>query len=397
MLDVNISDNRTHSVLSLFSGGGLLDLGFINQGFQIEKALEINKSFIEGYNYAMKDYFSNTSNFFVSQKLVYHKDIKEQVDASNQEIQKEIGNTYQGITGIIGGPPCQDYSVGGKNEGIKGERGKLILSYLNFVKSVRPAFLFFENVAGLYRTKEHRKGFTYLIENLKKNGYELWFDILNPLEYGIPQDRPRIIVVGFRKEIVSKLLGAGFSLSHDNQKLKNTNSEELIFKWPKVLFHDPKNSIDWPNRWGFMGQEMEEEISKIPDKYKVLQVSRAFSGLTELTPNQKEFFKPKSEKFWVIEEGDTFRKSFKRLHRYRFSPTVAYGNNEVHLHPTEARRLTVREALRLQSVPDEYILPSNLTLTSKFKIISNGVPTKQAELIALEIRKTLYKYSLVDS
>lgn len=90
-----------------------------------------------------------------------------------------------------------------------------------------------------------------------------------------------------------------------------------------------------------------------------------------------------------IEEGDTNRKSFKRLHRLKYSPTVAYGNNEVHLHPTLPRRLTVREALRLQTVPDEYILPAEVPLTHKFKLISNGVPSAKAELIAKEIRRTL--------
>ena len=121
----------------------------------------------------------------------------------------------------------------------------------------------------------------------------------------------------------------------------------------------------------------------------------AFEGLTKNTPNQNEYFRPKSGRFQLIEEGDTNRKSFKRLHRYRYSPTVAYGNNEVHLHPTEPRRLTVREALRLQTVPDTYVLPGNMTLTAKFKMISNGVPTKKAELIAKEIRRTLLNYETI--
>lgn len=77
------------------------------------------------------------------------------------------------------------------------------------------------------------------------------------------------------------------------------------------------------------------------------------------------------------------------MHRYRFNPTVAYGNNEVNLNPTEPRRLSVREALRLQTVPDEYVLPKGVSLTHEFKLISKGVPTAKAGLIAREIRRTL--------
>ena len=83
-----------------------------------------------------------------------------------------------------------------------------------------------------------------------------------------------------------------------------------------------------------------------------------------------------------IKEGETNRPSFKRLHRFKYSPTTCYGNNEVHLHPYMHRRLSVREALRIQGVPDEYVLPKNLPLTKKFKMIGNGVPVPLAEAVA---------------
>ena len=79
---------------------------------------------------------------------------------------------------------------------------------------------------------------------------------------------------------------------------------------------------------------------------------------------------------------DTSKKSFKRLHRYRYSPTACYGNNEVHLHPFEPRRLSLREAMRIQGIPDEYELPEGSSLTIKFKLIGNGVPVPLAYNIA---------------
>ena len=84
-------------------------------------------------------------------------------------------------------------------------------------------------------------------------------------------------------------------------------------------------------------------------------------------------------------EGDDKKKSFKRLHRWRYSPTVAYGNNEVHIHPYEPRRISVAEALALQSLPREYVIPLNVTLTDAFKTIGNGVPFLAAQGIANSI------------
>src|SRR5207245_5072517 len=76
-------------------------------------------------------------------------------------------------------------------------------------------------------------------------------------------------------------------------------------------------------------------------------------------PNAEHCFKPRAglARFEAVEEGDDSRKSFKRLHRWRYSPTACYGNNEVHLHPYEARRISVAEALAIQSLPKEFELP----------------------------------------
>lgn len=90
----------------------------------------------------------------------------------------------------------------------------------------------------------------------------------------------------------------------------------------------------------------------------------------------------------TVQEGDDSKKSYKRIHRWRYSPTVCYGNNEVHLHPYKERRLTVAEALSLQSLPKEFALPPEMSLTDKFKTTGNGVPF----LLAQGIAKTIEDY-----
>ncbi len=384
--------NEIFEILSLFTGGGFLDIGFFNNGFQVREAIEIEKAFIKGHNFGLQSYFEHSDNYYIKNRLVTNTPIERAVDASNSDEIHRLGRTYYNITGIIGGPPCQDYSTGGKNAGATGDRGKLIFSYYKIIEQVMPNFLFFENVTGLINTKTHKEeGFDLLVRKLQNLGYEIWYDVLNSLEYGLPQDRPRVVLVGFRNDVVNTLTNAGYRLEKDNNTLKAQTSDDIIFRWPLVTFPDVKNQ-KWPSKWPFKSRVRTSDIKLLPDIYKTMTVDFAFKGLNKNTPNQNEYFKPKSDKFNFIEEGNTNRKSFKRLHRFRYSPTVAYGNNEVHLHPTEPRRLSVREGLRLQTVPDSYILPEDMTLTAKFKMISNGVPTKKAELVANEIRRTLLLY-----
>jgi DNA (cytosine-5)-methyltransferase 1 len=106
------------------------------------------------------------------------------------------------------------------------------------------------------------------------------------------------------------------------------------------------------------------------------------------TANAKEYFNLyiTEKALNAIDEGETNRPSFKRLHRFKYSPTACYGNNEVHLHPYLHRRLSVRETLRIQGVPDTYILPTGLPLSKKFKMIGNGVPVFLAKALAVALK-----------
>ena len=113
----------------------------------------------------------------------------------------------------------------------------------------------------------------------------------------------------------------------------------------------------------------------------------------ESHPNSIHGFTPRAalKRFETILEGDDSKKSFKRLHRSRYSPTAAYGNNEVHIHPVLARRITAAEALSIQSLPKNYQLPPYMTLTNMFKGIGNGVPY----VLAKGLAKTLREYFLL--
>ena len=108
-------------------------------------------------------------------------------------------------------------------------------------------------------------------------------------------------------------------------------------------------------------------------------------------PNAKHVFTARAglARFQSVEEGDDSKKSYKRLHRWRYSPTAAYGNNEVHLHPYKPRRITVAEALAIQSLPKDFELPADMTLSNMFKTVGNGVPYIAALGIAQSILQHL--------
>ena len=146
--------------------------------------------------------------------------------------------------------------------------------------------------------------------------------------------------------------------------------------------------LPWPSAQPFIPNS----VTNCPDGVKKELTVEYWFQKNDVThhPNSNEAFIPRSglNKMQTVDEGDDSKKSYKRIHRWRYSPTVCYGNNEVHLHPYKARRLSVAEALALQSLPKEFILPPEMSLTDKFKTIGNGVPF----LLAQGIAKTIFDF-----
>ena len=283
-----------------------------------------------------------------------------------KEYIKEAKKTYK-LTGFIGGPPCPDFSVGGKNRGKEGENGKLSATYVDLIISEQPDFFLFENVKGLYRTIKHREFFESLKTKLSHFGYILTEKLINSIEYGVPQDRERIILVGFKNKLFDN---SKITINHFDWDLtkKFDKGEVFALNWAKQdTFHE--DSIRVYNQ----DLPLELTVEYWFRKNKVYQ-----------HPNAIHHFKPRAglEKFKIIPEGDDLKKSYKRLHRWRYSPTAAYGNNEVHLHPYKLRRLSASEALAIQSLPKEFIIPAEISLSNMFKAIGNGVPYLASKSLA---------------
>ncbi|MDR7237322.1 DNA cytosine methyltransferase [Neobacillus drentensis] len=353
----------SYPIFSFFSGSGFLDLGFENSGFDVVYVNEIHTPFLKSYKHSREMLQIEEPRFG------YHNgDITELLEQVQlREYIQEI-NSENSTFGFIGGPPCPDFSVGGKNKGREGENGKLSGTYIDLICQHKPSFFLFENVKGLWRTKRHREFFEEMKNKLHDNGYVTTERLINSLEYGSPQHRERIILLGFRKDLLEQ---SGHNVEEGETILPNG-----LFPWENHMKYSMETieKLPWPATNEFA------EDSSLPKPEGIIEeltVEHWFhKNDVEHHVNAQQFFTPRAglAKFLVIEEGDDSKKSYKRLHRWRFSPTAAYGNNEVHLHPYKARRISVAEALAIQSLPPNFEIPTDLSLTNAFKTVGNGVP-----------------------
>ncbi len=354
------------SIASFFTGGGFLDMGFEKAGFNIAFTNEFNEHISDMHDHAYSGWRRSLGIFSPEAKITFRGSI-EDVKASD----------LPSVDGIIGGPPCPAFSVAGKQGGKEDPRGKLSQCYISLIIAAQPKFFVMENVPGLARTAKHKAYLRELRLQLKAAGYYTDVKVLNALEYGAPQDRERMFMVGFREDVLRvKPTCFGFECL-----------EEGWFPYPKPLYPNAKKAYPWPDMTPFGATPLAPEVpmeltvnSCIAD----LDVHHDDSNFGAV-PNSTEWFNPYSKKFTEVWEGDVHRKSYKRPHRYRYSPTAAYGNNEVHFHPWLARRMSVRECLRIQTLPDSYVLPPEESLSIKYKMIGNGVPVFLSEALGKSV------------
>ncbi len=190
-------------IFSFFAGAGFLDLGFEFSDFEIVYVSELHSPFMEAYRY------SRQLMKLSSPEYGYHEGEEGDVNqlilgeaAVNLGYLIKDARKHCDVIGFIGGPPCPDFSTGGKNRGNQGDNGKLSASYIELICQQKPDFFLFENVKGLYKTKKHRVFFETLKLHLKKANYCLTEHLINAIEYGVPQDRERDYINWFHENLV---------------------------------------------------------------------------------------------------------------------------------------------------------------------------------------------------
>lgn len=320
--------------IDLFSGAGGFSLGFDYKGFQNVFSIDIESSFCKTYRYN-----------FPNHQLI-EKDI---CDVKDSEI--TYLKEFDTIDVIIGGPPCQGFSIAGNigRKFVDDPRNRLFKEFVRFVKIIKPKFFVMENVARLYN---HNKGKTRqeIITDFENLGYKVACKILNSADYGVPQVRKRVIFIGTSTD--KKIIFP--------EKEVNTyvSVKEALSRYPKLKSGE-ESSV--PNHVAMShSEQMLTKMSYVTDGGDRNQIPlkiRPKSG------DVRKYIKYASDKPAVCVTGD-MRKIF---------------------HYDQNRALTVRELAKLQSFPDDFIFKGSKI--SQQQQVGNSVPPKMAESIASVIIK----------
>ena len=323
--------NNKHYYISLFTGAGGLDIGFKEAGFTGLLASDIMPQ--------AKDSFA--LNFPDEPYLL--EDIRK---LSIAEIKSYIGDKQ--IDVIIGGPPCQGFSnMGNKNSA--DPRNMLFESYVKIVDALRPKCFIFENVKGLYTMFEGRY-FEQVVNAFMSIGYNIHYSLLDTSNYGVPQKRERIFIVGTTSE-QQFLFPSHSTSSYGNIKaFKNVGEaiNDLMDKGEEFPNHIALNHSDVVIR----------RYQLIPEGGKL----------------------PKPEDLPEDIRRKNFGNTYTRLHRQEVSSTIVPGNNALPVHPVLNRSLTPREGARIQTFPDSYIFSGDRR--SQCIQVGNAVPPLMAAKLA---------------
>lgn len=326
----NINDRNGYKFIDLFSGAGGLSCGLVMAGFTPVASIEIMPEAVKTYKYNFID--KKGFNEKVETRDIRKQEVKE-------ELYKTIGNQH--IDLIVGGFPCQGFSMSG-NRVVSDPRNSLYLDMLEIVKNVKPDYVVMENVEGL-RSMLDGKVETQIIDDYKEIGYEINVTTLNAADYGVAQQRKRVIFIGNR---IGK---------------KNYH--------PKPLYK--------PDNYKTLGSAIYKYMNIEEDK----SINHTFTKHTE---------DMKKRLANVPEGGSLFNNysdSWKKSPWDKPSCTIKENHGAVNIHPKLPRVLTARELAAIQSFPDDFIFQG----AKKWQLvqIGNAVPPLLGKAIGLAVEKGL--------
>lgn len=412
----------TPLVLDLFAGAGGLSEGFIKAGCEVVGHIEMDKSSCDTIitrmlYYALlkkgkldeyKDYvLGNISRDELIQKyeLEAERDSVICKEISQETYSPLIEQIKQNLNGrsldiVIGGPPCQAYSYIGrardKQKMRDDKRNYLYRYYIEFLKALKPKVFVFENVPGLLSAGggEHLKT---MRASMKEVGYETELDVLNAADFGVPQNRKRVILVGWSAE-------SGLSGYPDfkSRKVERTYVvKDFLSDLPSIQAADEvmiktyaaKNEL--LARLGVISPEFDILFDHItrPHNERDLEIYRRAVDMKDQGENLKYDQLPVHLKTHKNERGFLDRFKVVDQNAAGSHTVVAHIGKDGHfyIHPdkTQNRSLSIREAARLQTFPDDYKFEG--ARSARFKQIGNAVPPMLSAVIANTILKELEK------
>ena len=413
--------------LDLFAGASGLSEGFIQSGFYPIAHVEMDEAACftiktrVAYHWLIskkktKIYDAYTKGQ-ISREELYSQIPKELISSVlNEEISQEtLPNIFSRIDSIlsgdkldliIGGPPCQAYSLVGRSRdtnGMKGDkRNYLYIYYAQFLEKYKPRYFVFENVLGLLSAKDEsgQLYFDKMLTLFEKHGYTTKHEVLNASDYGVPQSRKRVILIG--------RLDNEEDFNPFPEKISSTISvDDVFFDLPKLKAgqgtHHPQklkpiSSNTYLAKSGIRSLKTNEATWHLtrPHADKDLEVYKIATSLWN-KENKRLKYNDLPEHLMTHKNRKSFLDRFKVVASKQPSHTVvAHISKDGHyyIHPdiNQNRSLSVREAARIQTFPDSFYFESvsgKPSRTAAFKQIGNAVPVTLAKSIAIKIREVL--------
>lgn len=325
------------NIISLFSGAGGLDLGFKNAGFEISIANEFDKNIWETFE-------KNHDTPLIK------GDIRE-IDLDE----------FSYADGIIGGPPCQSWSEAGSLRGIEDDRGQLFFDYINVLNKVKPKFFVAENVIGMM-SKRHSESVQQILNLFEDAGYDVFINLADAVDFNVAQNRKRVFYIGFRKDL---------NISHFDlikpEKTEISKLEDVIWDLKDTAI--PALEKNKTNGSKCLVTNHEYFIGSYSPMFMSRNRVRSWNepSFTIQASGRQAPLHPQAPKMELVEKN-------KRV----------FVEGKEHLY----RRLSVREAARIQGFPDDFIFYYT-NLNDAYKMIGNAVPVNLAFHVAKSIANVL--------
>lgn len=371
-------------VVSFFSGAGGLDLGYCLAGHEIIWANDFDKYAVETYNNNIGKYLGHKAKYC---------DIVKLLDTSKENIDKIIPNSDL----IIGGFPCQGFTIANLERSMEDERNYLYLQLLKAISVKQPPFFQLENVKGLENI-DNGEVLSMIIDDLEKAGtkysklfpgdgigYDVFYNVLNAYDFGVPQNRERVIIIGVRKDIDKKNISKHISpvpLAKNKPKklliLNPTHSINSTIKDPNSL-KDKINILfdNWVN-----GNDVSSRIKNNQPLYHTTNMRDAIGDIPLEYDDTSTFYNHTGSKCKVKIANHIGNRATDWEKR---APTImgrgsGTGGPLIPPHPEKHRRLSIREVARIQTFPDNFIFYG--TNSACYRQIGNAVPVLFAYKIA---------------
>lgn len=364
--------NKRPIGIDLFAGAGGLSLGFEQAGFDVAAAIEIDPIHCAVHEYNFPD------------SAVICASV---VDLTGAEIRKRAGLGDEDIDCVFGGAPCQGFSMIGKRV-LDDPRNQLVFHYVRIVKELQPKYCVFENVKGLTLGK-HKQFLSELIEALGDAGYDvlLPYQVLNAADFGVPQDRRRLFLIGTRK---------GQAMPEYPTPTGRVTVKEAIDDLPNAddfsaLIHSDSVPVKFKSKSVYANQ-LRGFVADIKD----FSYPRDFDPHVLSASLRTEHTDLSRQRFIATEHGKAEPVSrFHKLHPEGVCNTLRAGTDSARgaftsprpIHPYHPRVITVREAARLHSYPDWFRF--HVTKWHGFRQIGNSVPPLLGRAVAGQIVRAL--------